>query len=98
MKSGRGTQTARATGSFGIERSGGTASSSLATMRMRPRMSTMATFTAGPVPESNTSRQGSDLPPMLSGWISSEGLPAAIDGQISSMCAPSTRSCPLTRW
>ena len=37
---------------------------------------------AGPGGTLNTSRAGSALPPMPSGWISSEGLPSAIDGQI----------------
>ena len=47
---------------------------------------------AGPVFASKISRSGSALPPMESGRISSLGLEAAINSQISSMCAPSTLS------
>ena len=38
--------------------------------------------------------QRSSLPPMESGWISARGLPAAIEGQISSICAPRTLLLP----
>ena len=48
-------------------------------------MSTTEALIAGPGRASNTSRTGSSLPPIPSGWISHEGLPEAIDGQISSM-------------
>ena len=90
FRSGCGSHSARATGSFGSGWSVGTASTWLTIMRKRLPISTIDAFSAGPVCESNTSRTGSALPPMPSGWISSAGLPTAIEGQISSMCAPST--------
>jgi hypothetical protein len=46
---------------------------------------------AGPGGVSKTSLTESALSPMPSGWISHEGFPLAMLGQISSMCAPSTR-------
>ena len=59
----------------------------------------MAALTAGPGPVSKTSRTGSSLPPIDNGWISSDGLaPAAIEGQISSMWAPSTFGESGSKW
>ena len=55
-------------------------------------MSISEALTAGPVLASKIRRTGSALPPIESGRISSLGLPAAIEAQISSMCAPSTLS------
>ena len=55
-------------------------------------------MTAAPGAASKTSRTGSSRPPMPSGWISSVGLAAAMDGQTSSMCAPRIFSSPGTRW
>ena len=53
-------------------------------------LAAMLALIAGPVRELNTSRTGSSLPPMDSGWISSEARPSAMEGQTSSMCAPRT--------
>ena len=76
-KSGAGFHTARPTGSLG--RSGAsTFCTTFATSRNRSRRSDIATTTAGPGSAVNTSRTGSSLPPMPSGWISSLG---AADGQ-----------------
>ena len=58
----------------------------------------MPTTTAGPGAAVNTSRTGSALPPIDSGWISQDRSPCAIDGQTSSMCAPSTLAAPGARW
>ena len=74
-----------------------TASTSFTIIRIRPPMSTSVTLTAGPVAASKTRRQGSALPPMSSGWTSNDGLPAAIEGQTSSMCAPTIRAWPAGR-
>ena len=52
----------------------------------------------GPGAASNTSRTGSARPPIDSGWISHDGRPAAIDGQTSSMWAPSTSGTGSPRW
>ena len=93
-QSGRGRQTARATGSRGSGSGGATTSISLATSRKRSPRSARPTTTAGPGAASKTSRTGSSRPPMLSGWISQDGVPAAIDGQTSSMCAPRISSLP----
>ncbi len=46
----------------------------------------------------NFSRTGSSRPPMDSGWLSSHGRSAAIEGQTSSMCAPRIRCGPGPRW
>ena len=74
MKSGLHSHTARATGSFG---SGGcsTAVTSLTIRRKRSPRSTRLALSAGPAGASNTRRTGSSLPPIDSGWISSDGLP-----------------------
>ena len=53
-------------------------------------MSIMVALTAGPLAAVNTRRAGSSLPPMPSGCISRDGLPSAMEGQTSSMWAPST--------
>ena len=58
LKSGRGIQTARAVGSFGIGCSGFTTSSSATIIRIRPPMSTSVVFTAGPACASKTRRAG----------------------------------------
>jgi hypothetical protein len=73
-------------------------STTLATIRNRSPMSVTQAAIAAPGWASKTSRTGSALPPMDSGWTSSRGFPAAIDGQTSSMCAPRITSPPGTRW
>ena len=83
FRSGCGIHNARATGSFGSGSSVGTASTWLTTMRRRLPISTTEALTAGPVLASNTSRTGSALPPIESGWTSSEGVLAAIVGLIT---------------
>ena len=88
-RSGRGRQTARATGSLGSGSSGATMSTSLAIRRKRSPRSAMPTMTAGPgrgvehephgvAPAAD--RQRVDLAPTA-------GSPA-IEGHTSSMCAP----------
>jgi len=70
---------------------------SLTTRRKRSPNSTSEALTPSPAAALNTSRAGSSLPPMPSGWISTRGVAAAIDGQISSMCEPSTICRPPSR-
>ena len=94
VKSGRGFHRALATGSFGSASGGAITSTSFATSRKRSPRSTRLTTTAGPGEAVKTSLTGSSCPPIASGWISQDGRPAAIDGQISSMCAPRTFAAP----
>jgi hypothetical protein len=61
-------------------------------------MSTTVAFTAGPVVESNTSRTGSSFPPIPRGCTSHDGVSAAMEGQISSMWAPSTLRFAGSKW
>ena len=95
---GRGRQTARATGSFGSGASASTTSTSLAMSRNRSPRSARPRMTAGPGAASKTSRTGSDLPPIESGWISHDGRSPLSDGQTSSMCAPRTSGTGSPRW
>lgn len=90
-RSGSGRQTAWATGSMGSGSGGPTTSIRLATSRKREPMSASPTTTPGAGAASNTRRTGSSRPPMLSGWISQEGVVAARDGHTSSMWAPRMR-------
>ena len=81
-----------------LEQGGVTASTALTIRRYRSPRSTSEALRAGPGRASNTRRTGSALPPMPSGWISSDGWPCAMDEQISSMCAPSTCMPSSLRW
>ncbi len=56
------------------------------------------TYDLVPGSASNTSRTGSSRPPMPRGWISHVGVPVAIDGQTSSMCAPRIFGVPGPKW
>ena len=96
-KSGDGRHTARPTGSRGSGSAGGTTSTTFATSRKRSRTSDSATTTPGPGSALKTSRTGSSLPPMPSGWISSVGRVVVRLGQTSSMCAPRMSSLPGVR-
>ena len=58
----------------------------------------MPSTVAGPGAASKTSRTGSSRSPMPSGWISTRGLPTAMLGQTSSMCAPRIFGVPGPRW
>ena len=90
LRLGRGTQTALATGSFESGASGWITSTSFTTMRKRLPISSRVALIAGPLGTLKTSRAGSFLPPIESGWISRLGFAAAIEAHTSSMCAPST--------
>jgi len=61
-------------------------------------MSAMPITTAGPGVASKTSRTGSSRSPMPSGWISHDGVSAAMLGQTSSMCAPRIFGSPGPKW
>ena len=96
-KSGRGSHTARATGRCGRGADGATTSTTLAVSRNRSRMSASETTTPTPGSAEKTSRTGSSLPPMPSGWTSRLGRLVVSVGQISSMWAPRIRSDPGVR-
>ncbi len=96
-KSGLGSHTVRATGNFGSAGCS-TAVTSFASRRKRLPKSTSEALMDAPGLESNTKRTGSALPPMPSGWISTRGCAAAIVGQISSICAPSTLRPSSPMW
>ena len=74
-RSGRGLHTARATGRRGSGCGGSITSTTVATSRKRVPMSTIEAATAWPGCASNTSRTGSALPPIDSGWTSRRGRP-----------------------
>jgi len=96
-KLGAGFQTALATGSLGNGASGGTISMSFATSRNLSPRSRRPTTKPWPAMASKTSRTGSERLPMPSGKISQLGLPAAMEGHISSMWAPRTFGSPGPR-
>src|SRR5690606_23416940 len=87
-----------ATGNFGKSAIGLTASTSLTINLKRLPISTNDTLIASPAGELNTNRTGSSLPPIPKGCTSHEGFASAIDGQISSMCEPSTYDFSGVKW
>ena len=54
-------------------------------------------FNASPSAALKTNLTGSSLPPIPKGCISHLTSPQAMEGQISSMCEPSTRSLPCEK-